>query len=133
MGQSIFGRWFDTLTGAERTDAQRKLDVAPLFTPIEGLAGTAHTFDVSDLGIILMTSSASSVAVTIPNEDTQQFPEFAEFSVIQAAAGAVTFVAAAGVTILKADASAGTTNGFLAGIMAKRVSRNVWFLEGNYI
>lgn len=95
---------------------------------LETVTGT-YQFDIADIGKYMRSSSASAFNMTVPANATVSFPIGSHIDGIQAAAGQITFVAAATVTI---NATPGLkTNGQWASWTLIKVATNEWDLIGN--
>lgn len=90
---------------------------------------TTYTFDILDAGKYMRSSSVSGFNMTVPPNGTVAFTIGTHIDGIQAAAGQITFVAGAGVTI---NATPGLkTTGQWASWTLIKVGTNEWDLSGN--
>jgi hypothetical protein len=96
-------------------------------------ATTARILSTGDAEAYLRTTNGAAIAITIPPNSDVAFDIGITVAVEQAAAGAASFVAGAGVTINCATTHMPTTNGQFAVIQAKKVETDSWTVFGNLV
>ena len=89
----------------------------------------AYTFTLADVGTLVASTSASSVAFTVAPHSSVASPVDAVIDIVQYGAGVVTVTAGAGVTIHSLGSKIATA-GQYAGVTLHQMSTDVWLLVG---
>ena len=79
------------------------------------------------------STSATPVNFTVPNNATIAYPVGTSLTIEQTGVGAVTILAAAGVTVNKAATHTAVSNGQYSVVQLKKVAVNTWTLYGNLV
>lgn len=95
--------------------------------------GTTRTLALADAEAYIRTTNGTAVTVTIPPNADVAFGISASVAFEQAGAGAITFVAGAGVTLNVAATHTLVTNGQFAVAEIKQVAADEWTLFGNLV
>jgi hypothetical protein len=124
----------DTIVGsaALASDVQGQLAqiaALPLLTTTVQ-AGTAYTLALADASVVIETTSASAVAITVPPNSSVAFTIGTTIELLQYGAGALTVVAGVGVTIRSADGLLSARTQYSALSLRKR-DTNEWVLAGD--
>lgn len=90
----------------------------------------SYTLVLSDAGKAVEITSASATNVTIPNNSSVAYPIGTVIEVAQLGAGAVTLVAASGVTLQAANGLLRTRVQYSAASLRKRTT-NTWLVVGD--
>lgn len=114
--------------GAASLDGSGKLDTAQASADILAMDQSV-TIDLPYAGRFVWSSAESAITITIPADETVAFPIDTEIEVCQGGAGAITFAAAEGVSLLSLD-SAKTTAGQFGCVCLKKINTNQWVLAG---
>jgi hypothetical protein len=92
---------------------------------------SAYTVALSDSGKTITVNSSSAVAITIPANATVPFPIGTRIDVVTLGSGAVSFTAAAGVTLNSKNAWLKLNGQFSGGTLIKIDATNAWLLVGD--
>lgn len=93
-------------------------------------SGTSYTADLPDANTYIRFTNGSAISFTIPPNSSKAFPIGTVIEVEQAGAGALSFVAGAGVT-LNSRASDLTLAGQYSVAFAKKVATDTWTINGD--
>jgi hypothetical protein len=94
------------------------------------IAGTTHTFALSDEGAIVVSQSGSATTFTIALDSTTDFPTGAIIGQEQHGAGALTITAAAGVTLNGTDGGSVTLSAQWGAAAIRKTAANAWIAVG---
>ena len=97
---------------------------------IRTITGNAYTAELSDINMLLRFTSATASVLTLPADDTDDFPRGSIINFQRAGAGALTFAAAGGVTISKPATTSAGSGGQHEFTGAMKTSANGWTLFG---
>jgi hypothetical protein len=94
------------------------------------IAGTTHTFALSDEGAIVVSQSGSATTFTIALDSTTDFPTGAIIGQEQHGAGALTITAVAGVTLNGTDGGSATLSAQWGAAAIRKTAANAWIAVG---
>ena len=89
----------------------------------------SHTLALSDAGRLLLMNLSASGSVTVPFNANAPFPVGTEIEVCQYGAGALSVLAASGVTLLSLDGAAALAGRYACAVL-KKLAGDVWLLAG---
>lgn len=112
---------------AGATDAAQLGDLWALGSNAQ--SGAAYTLALADAGLVVETTSASAVTITVPANATVAFPVGTVIEVLQYGAGQVTIAAASGVTLR--SASSLTTRAQYSSVALRLRAANEWVVSGD--
>lgn len=104
---------------------------AARLTPIVVVTGTTLVPVLSQAESYFRCTNAAGCAVTIPTNASQAFPVGSHLTFEQAAAGALTFTGAGGVTIQVAATHLAATVDQYAVVQLTKVGADIWSIYGN--
>lgn len=93
----------------------------------------AHTLSLVNMDRFNACNNASAQSITVPAQTTVAWPDHVQLEGCQYGAGAVTFVAGAGVTIRRNAKITATTDGVNSPWALKRLGVNEWLLVGQMV
>jgi hypothetical protein len=94
------------------------------------IAGTTHTFALTDEGAIVVSQSGSATTFTIALDSTTDFPVGAIIGQEQHGAGALTIEAASGVTLNGTDGGSVTLSAQWGASAIRKTAANAWIAVG---
>jgi hypothetical protein len=118
-------------TPASTTPLPDYPDRTEVFPVPKDVTGTSYTLDIGDTQSWLRTTNAASVAITVPPESSVDFDLGAAIAIEQAAAGQVTIVEGAGVTVNKPLTQTRTTRSLSSVVLLVKVAADEWTLSGD--
>jgi hypothetical protein len=98
--------------------------------PVQTVSGTSYTLLEADAGKEIVFTSSSAVTVTVPAETTYNFTIGQTFAFFQKGSGAVSFTAAAGVT-LRSKSSYVKISSQYAEVKITKIAADEWALTGD--
>lgn len=97
------------------------------------ITGGAATLGLQHMNRFCRCNNSAAQAITVAAQSTVAWPDNIQLEGAQWGAGAVTFIAAAGVTIRRSSKITATTDGQYAPWGLKRVGVNEWLLFGQMV
>jgi hypothetical protein len=116
--------WFTDDAG---TDFKVGMDVAE----INAQTGTAYTAALSDKGMIVTMSNASTNTLTIPANAAVAFPVGSVFAVIMKGAGTTDITGDTGVTLNGVSAGSGSIQTQYNGVTLTKIATDTWIASGD--
>lgn len=89
----------------------------------------SFTLRLDDAGKLMRVAASNTVTITIPTNESVEFPSNTEIEFVQLGTGTLQFVGASGVTIYALN-NATSTAGRYAVACLKKIYTNVWLLAG---
>lgn len=89
----------------------------------------SFTLRIDDAGKLMRVAASNTVTITIPTNESVEFPSNTEIEFVQLGTGTLQFVGASGVTIYALN-NATSTAGRYAVACLKKIYTNVWLLAG---
>lgn len=120
-------------SGAAVTRAGAAVTIEGAGAAVVDITGSSATLALSNANRFNRCNNASAQTITIPPQSSVAWPDSVQLEGAQWGAGAVTFVAGAGVTIRKKANRTATTDGQYAPWGLKRVGLNEWLLFGDLV
>lgn len=94
------------------------------------ITGSTYTLGLQNMDRFNRCNNATAQTITIPSQSAVAWPDEVQLEGAQIGAGAVTFVAGSGVTILKSSDITATTKNRYSTWGLKRTGLNEWLLFG---
>ena len=114
--------------GAASLDGNGKLDTAQASAYVLAIDRSV-TIDLPYAGKFVWSSAESAITITIPTDESVAFPIDTEIEICQGGDGAVTIVAAEGISLMSLD-NAVTLAGRYGCACLKKINTNQWVLAG---